>query len=172
MWERVKKVAIVLTVLLSACSSSTSPSAEPGSSATSSPSPGADERLFGEIVAIDANVPSITLDLGQLFGGGGPDEANAAARADGVIGPNEDLPNPFYVRDLHERRTIGLDPAATVVVLGYDAEGNTLPTPVSLSEFVALWRSGPPSGAWMPAVYYWCSLRDSRVVGIEAEYTP
>ncbi|HEX5825135.1 MAG TPA: hypothetical protein VFY18_11810 [Candidatus Limnocylindrales bacterium] len=131
-----------------------------------------DERLFGELVAVDGNAPSITLDLGQLFGAGGLDEANAAARADGVIGPNEDLPNPFYVRDLHERRTIGLDPAATIVVLGHDADGNSLPTPVTLSEFAVLWRTGPSSGAWTPAAYYWCSLRDGRVVGMEAEHAP
>lgn len=107
-----------------------------------------------------------------MFGAGGPDEANAAARADGVIGPDEDLPNPFYVRDLHESRTLPLDQAAKVVTFGWDADGNTMPTPIGLDEFVAGWRSGPASGEWQPSLYYWCSVSDGRVVGIEAEYTP
>jgi hypothetical protein len=168
----VDKVGIVLAVVVAACSPAPTPSAEPGSPGASRPSPVAGERLFGEIVAVDGSAPSITLDLGQLFGAGGPDEADSAARADGVIGLTEDLPNPFYVRDLHERRTIWLDPAATVVVLGHDAEGNSRPTPVTLAEFAVLWRTGPASGDWMPAAYYWCSLNDGRVAGIEAEHGP
>lgn len=167
------KVAIAFAaLLLTGCSSSASPSTEPGSTGTSHPSPALDERLFGELVAVDGNAPSITLDLGQLFGAGGPDEANAAARADGVIGPNEDLPNPFYVRDLHERRIIRLDPAATVTALGYDAEGNSVPKQVALAEFAALWRTGPASGAWTPAAYYWCSLSGGKVVVMEPEHGP
>lgn len=166
------KVAIVLALLLAGCSPSASPAAETGSTGTSRPSPVVDERLFGELVAVDGNAPSITLDLGQVFGAGGPDEANAAARADGVIGPNEEFPNPFYVRDLHERRTIELDPAATVVVLGHAADGNWLPTQVTLAEFAALWRTGPASGAWTPAAYYWCSLSDGKVVAMEPEHGP
>jgi hypothetical protein len=167
-----KRHSILLALLIAGCSASPSPSPTSARPPTSQPSPSADERLFGEIVEIDPVAPSITLALGQLFGAGGPDEANAAARADGVIGPGEDLPNPFYVRDLHERRTLPLDSAAPVVVLGWDAEGNTLPTPVGLTEFLSAWRSGPASGDWTPALYYWCSVAGGRVVGIEAEYTP
>jgi hypothetical protein len=165
------KIAIGLVLLLAGCSQSAAPPPEP-SSGTSRPSPVVQERLFGELVAVEGSAPSITLQLGTLFGAGGPDEANAAARADGVIGPDEELPGPFYVRDLHERRTIGLDPAATVVVLGHDADGNSLPTPVTLAEFAALWRTGPASGAWTPAAYYWCSLSGGTVVGISPEHGP
>lgn len=166
------KLAIGLVLLVAACSPSAAPSSGPDTPPASKTPPVADGRLFGEIVAIDLAAPSITLALGQLFGRGGPDEANAAARQDGVIGPGEDLPNPFYVRDLHDRRTLPLGSDASVIVLGHDAEGNSLPTPVPLAQFVALWRSGPASGEWMPASYYWCSLVEGRVVGIEAEHTP
>jgi hypothetical protein len=167
-----KRHLILLALLVAGCSAGPTPSPTSARLPTSQPAPSIDERLFGEIVDIDPAVPTITLALGQMFGAGGPDEANAAARADGVIGPGEDLPNPFYVRDLHERRTLPLDSAAKVLVLGWDADGNTLPTPIGLAEFVTGWRSGPASEKWQPAGYYWCLVADGGVVGIEAEYTP
>jgi hypothetical protein len=166
------KLAVVLALVLAGCSSSASPSTAPNSTGSSRPSPVVDDRRFGELVAVDGNAESITLDLGQLFGPGGPEEANAAAREDGVIGPDEELPNPFYVRDLHERRTMALDRAATIVVLGHDADGNSVPTPITASEFASLWRTGPSSGAWTPADYYWCSLSGGKVVAMEAVHGP
>jgi hypothetical protein len=138
---------------------------EPGSSA-------AEERVFGEIVAVDADAPSITLAVGQSFGAGGPDEANDAARADGVIGPGEDLPNPFYVRDLHQRRTLPVAGNALVEVLGHDGEGDVVPREVGLGEFLRLWRTGSPSGDWGAASYYWCAVSDRGVVSIVAQYVP
>jgi len=167
-------VALVLTLvvasLVTACSPSPTPAATPSSSPADDPWVAADERVFGTIVGFDLDAPSVTLDLGRWFGD--PDEANVAARADGVIGPDEDLPAPFYVRDLHERRVIRIDPSAAIIVLGHDEEGNVRPTRVTMAEFMANWQLGPPSGAWIPAAYHWCWLRDGRVVGIEAEFTP
>jgi hypothetical protein len=133
-----------------------------------SPAPD-DDRLFGAIVGIDPSALSVDLDLAQFFG---LEDGIAAAREDGVIGPNEDLPNPFYVRNLHERRTLGISADAQVIVLGYDAEGSTLMTPVSLEEFVLFWRTGPASGAWTDALYYWFSPSAGVVDRIEAQYIP
>jgi hypothetical protein len=128
--------------------------------------------VFGEIVEVDPAGRTLTLALGQLFGAGGPDEATEAAREDGVIGPDEWMPNPWYIRDLHERRVLQLDPGAIVIVLGRDEEGNSLPMPIGLEAFVKDWESGPPSGDWESTPWYWCSLTDGRVVSMEAEHGP
>jgi len=157
---------LLLTVLLVACAPSVTGSLAP----TVGPSPSPDDdRLFGAIVGIDPSALTVDVDLAQFFG---LEDGIAAAREDGVIGPNEDLPNPFYVRNLRERRTLGIAPDATVIVLGYDADGNTLMTPISREEFVLFWRTGPASGAWTAAAYYWLSPADDVIDRIEAQYIP
>jgi hypothetical protein len=155
-----------MAVLLVACAPSATGSVAP----TVGPSPSPDDdRLFGAIVGIDPRALTVEVDLAQFFG---LEDGIAAAREDGVIGPNDDLPNPFYVRNLHERRTLGITADATVIVLGYDAEGNTLMTPISLEEFVLFWKTGPASGTWTAALYYWFSPADDVIDRIEAQYIP
>jgi len=161
-----RSYGLIVVVLLAACAPSIT--IEPASTVSPSPPPATD-RLFGAIAGIDPGAPSVDVDLAQFFG---LEDGIEAAREDGAIGPNEDLPNPFYVRNLHERRTLALAANATVVVLGYDAEGNTQMTPVSLEEFVLFWRTGPASGAWIDALYYWFSPPDGDVDRIEAQYIP
>ena len=149
-----------------------------GCAATPAPSPASsdlpsaviDELIISRLVAMDVDGPAVTLELVQWFSG--PDAANEAARADGVIGPNDDLPEPFYVRDLGQRRVIRVAEDATVIVLGYDAEGNIEPDQVPLAEFAAHWQRGPASGAWTAAAYDWCSIGNGRIVRIEAQYVP
>ncbi len=131
---------------------------------------GREERLFGKVAAIDWAGRAVTLDLQQWFDD--IDAANAAARQDGVIPAGQTLPEPFYVRDLRERLTVPLGPSVAVVVLGYDAEGNIEPRPVSLVEFAFGWQTGPPSNEWTPAVYYWCSTSNGVVTRMEAQYVP
>jgi hypothetical protein len=128
-----------------------------------------DKRLLGAIVGIEPGPLTVDVDLAQMFG---LEDGIKAAREDGVIGPNDDLPNPFYVRNLKERRTLRIAPDATVIVLGYDAEGNTQMTPISLEDFALSWRTGPASGARTAALYYWFSPDDGLVDRIEAQYIP
>lgn len=157
---------LLLTTLLASCA----PSATGSVAATADPSPShVDDRLFGSIARVEPGPLTVDVDLAQMFG---LEDGIKAAREDGVIGPNEDLPNPFYVRDLHERRTLRIAPDATVIVLGYDAEGNTQMTPISLEDFALSWRTGPASGAWNAALYYWFSPADGAVDRIEAQFTP
>jgi hypothetical protein len=162
----------VLVALVSACGGEApSMSPVPTSLPTNTPVVSqSSERLFGQILAIDLAGPSVTIDLRQWFG---LPEAVAAAREDGFIGPNDDLPEPFYIRDLHERRTLALAKDALVTVLGLGEDrAYTTPMRVTLAEFVAAWRSGPASGAWTPAFCYWFSPSGDAVRSIEAQYVP
>ncbi len=161
-----RSMFVLVALLIGGCAATAVPSQSPAPTDLV----GTDESVIGKVVAIDLAARAITLDVVQWFDG--PDAANEAARSDGVIGPAEDLPEPFYVRDLGQRRTLPLASDAKVIVLGHNAEGNTLPTEVGLAEFVALWRHGPESGVWTPAVYYWCTVRDGTIRRIEAQYVP
>jgi hypothetical protein len=66
--------------------------------------------------------------------------ALAAAREDGIIGADEDLPNDFYIRNLDEadewQLAVGRD--AEFVLIGFDATGALADVSVSVSEFEAL----------------------------------
>ena len=162
--------ALILAVVLAACDASVTTSATPSIAPPVEPTASTNgDSLFGAIVDFDRATRSVKVDLAQFLGG---DEAIAAAREDGVIGPTQDLPNPFYVRDLKEQRTLAVAADAAVVVLGYDAEGGTQMTPISLEEFASFWRHGPASGAWTDALYYWFSPSDGSVDRIEAQYIP
>lgn len=64
---------------------------------------------------------ALMVDPAQFLTG---DEANAAAREDGVIGANEETPGGFYIRN-SEPHEVAVPPAAGVlfVLLGFDADG-------------------------------------------------
>ncbi len=165
------RVALALLVaLVSGCGGNTvaiTPGAASSPTTLVAPS---NERLFGRIVAIDSAEPSVTVDLRQWFG---LPEAVAAAREDGFIATNGDLPEPFYIRDLDERRTLPIADDVRVTVLGLGEDrAYTTPMRVPFAEFIALWRSGPTSGAWTPAFCYWFTLTGDGIDSIEAQYVP
>lgn len=150
-------------------SASVTPRATTRGSATSVEPSTPGSRLFGKISSIDPTASTITIDLAQIFD---LPDAIEAARADGVIGPSGDLPDPFYVRDLHRHQGNLLGKTVTVTVLGHDADGNGAPLIILLAEFVRSWRTGPASGAWQPAAYYWFDTQGDTIVGIEAQVIP
>lgn len=159
-----RSVGVALLLTLVAACASRGPTGTASVSPTESP-----DRLFGRLVRIERTEPAVVVALADFLGG---EEANAAARADGVIGPTEQLPNPFYIQDRHDERTLPLDLSATIAVHGWDAEGNIVPKPISLEAFVAGLPDGPASGEWMTTGWYWFDVRDGRVTAIEAQYLP
>jgi hypothetical protein len=156
---------------MSACgpTPSAAPSAWPGPSQSGPAASAAPGRLFGRIASVDRAGPTLTVDLAAFLGG---EEAIAAARADGVIGPTEDLPNDFYIDDLERRETYALDLAARVTVLGWDAEGGIVSREIGLEAFVNGLPDGPADGSWGTAGVYWFDVAGEVVVGIEAQYIP
>jgi hypothetical protein len=166
----------VPTPSVSAPATAAVPSAEP----SGSPSPG-EPKVLGRISGVNSQVREVTVDLCQWFD---LPDAVIAARQDGAIGPTDDLPGPFYVRDLHERRTYTVDPKATLEMLGWDdAEGHSKLIRVSQAEYFMHWRDGYripsdptatyPPGVWVSAVYYWLDTApDGTVTRIEAQFVP
>ena len=73
-----------------------------------------------------------------------------AARADGVIGPTEELPNDFYIRN-PEKEEVRLEahPAAQFTLIGLTSTGELADEIVSLGELARLW-----SGADDTSQYY------------------
>lgn len=91
--------------------------------------------LFGFV----RNVTDGTLvfDPAELLIG---DEAVTAARSAGIIGPDEDLPNDFFILnpDQTDERELTVADDAEFVMVGFDASGGLTDSPVSAAEFEAV----------------------------------
>ena len=80
---------------------------------------------------------TLVFDPAEMLTG---DEALDAAREDGIIGADEELPNDFYIRNLDDKDewqvAVGSD--AEFILIGFDAAGALTDTPVPAAEFEAL----------------------------------
>jgi hypothetical protein len=124
----------------------------------------ADGGHVARIVSIDAPVSAIEIDLAEMLTG---EEAVAAARADGEIGPDEDLPNDFYVRDLDDTvHHVGIDDDAVVALI--DCNGGCQPVEVALSDFL-VGKATPFNGEF---ALYEITVTGGRVSAITEIYLP
>ena len=139
--------------------------------------PSADEVLFGELVAFvgEDGTVRVTVALMEMLTG---DEAVAAAREDGVIGEDEDLPNDFYIRDLEEETTLPVAPDASVVLQACYENGPCVTTEtVDLDTWSVLLGGEEDPGLdwqWYGAgllPYRW-HVADGTVVLVEEQYLP
>ena len=132
------------------------------------------ETPIAYIEAIDQEAGTVTADYVEWLTG---DEAVAAARADGFIGGDEDLPNGFYVRNRNSRlRTLPLaDGAMTTLQVCYPDGG-----PCVVEETIAIdaWtvlvadpESADRSGGWLwygaHTSPYRLTILDGEVVHID-----
>jgi hypothetical protein len=98
------------------------------------------------------------------------EEANAAARVAGEVGPDEDVPNGYFVRDPGQGY-FALHLAEDVEILGSIVlTGNVEATPVPLSDLRAFVESDERAGS----TTFWVTFRkiDGRVTRIEEQYRP
>jgi hypothetical protein len=147
-------LVVGLLAVVAACGS---PSPTP--SASSSPAVSATPvREFGVLGDVDAAGRTVSYLEAELFV---DDEAEVEAAKDG-----RNVPNRFYVREGTTTRTLPVAPDAAVSVLGYDAEGNFSPVPLSVDEFLA----HDPVIDVTP--FYWLDVADGRIVGITAVESP
>ena len=101
---------------------------------TASPGPLADGEHFG--FARDGGGGTLAFDPAEFLSG---EVAVVAARAAGVIGPEEDLPNDFFISN-EETATVRMtvDDFAPFTLIGFDSAGALDETLVSLDELVDL----------------------------------
>lgn len=108
------------------------------------PSPTVAGMPAGETFAylVEVGSDSVTIDPARMLTG---EQARAAAAEDGVIGPNEDLPNDFYIVNPDPGSTsVDVDPDATVTVLAFDSAGAMVESPIGLSDLAAAFRGEDP----------------------------
>jgi hypothetical protein len=99
------------------------------------PSPTVAGMPAGETFAylVEVGSDSVTIDPARMLTG---EQARAAAAEDGVIGPNEDLPNDFYI--------VNPDPGPTSVDVDPEATVTVLEIPIGLSDLAAAFRGEDP----------------------------
>jgi hypothetical protein len=104
-----------------------------------------DGEYFGFVRQVAAD--ALVFDPAELLSG---EAAVAAARADGAIGPTEELPNDFYIRN-PEKEEVRLEvhPSARFTLIGLTSTGELADEVVSLGELAKLW-----SGADDTSQYY------------------
>lgn len=101
----------------------------------------------GEVFAFINEVggAEITVDPALMLTG---EQARAAAEADGVIAPGEDLPNDFYIQNADPGPlTVGVTDDAELVVLTFDASGSIVETPIALADLAEAFTGDYPGVA-------------------------
>lgn len=124
-------------LLLAACGDDTATT--PAITAPGATSTGlvlSDGEHFGFLV--DVTVDHLLFDPAEFLTG---DEALAAARADGYIGPDETLDNDFYIKNPEdEAASLVVDPAVTFSLLIVDATGSPTEKTIPYAALVSLWE--------------------------------
>lgn len=109
------------------------------------------------------------------------EEALDAAREDGVISADEELPNDFYIRNLEvESLIFPVAEGATFTLIGFDATGGLADVEVDRATFEALLSGGDATGYDTPQYYGFVptefpmtvEIEDGEVVGGRQQYLP
>lgn len=99
-----------------------------------------------------------------------------AARADGVVGLDEDLPNDVYIRNPDEAaEVVEIASDASFTLIGFDATGGLVERAVARQTFIALMAGGDSSGyhGFTPdSLPMSLALRDGVVVSGRQQYLP
>jgi hypothetical protein len=123
-----------------------------------------DGSFFARISGMDAPVRVMTVDPVEVLTG---DEAVAAAREDGEIGPDDDLPNDVYIRNL-DGTTHSVAVSADAVVSVYDCATGCELVGVELADFLT-GRARPFNGDY---AIFDITISDGVVVEISEIYLP
>jgi hypothetical protein len=116
----------------------------------------------------------VSADYVQWFTG---EAANLAAREDGVIGEDEDVPDDYYIRnDNPQIRRLTMAPAAPVVLQACFDPGPCLTTVgVTIDQWTGMLGGEEPEGwTWYGGgtLPYWLTLRDGEIVQVIEQYLP
>jgi hypothetical protein len=134
------KLGGVVALVIAACGGvgappATTPVATTSTSTTVATTVETEIEQFAFVRAIDGS--EIRYDPATMLTG---EEAVEAARADGVLGEGEDLPNDFYISNPDTEETVAtLDPDGAYYLIGFSSYGGELVNrQLSLDELVAV----------------------------------
>ena len=116
----------------------------------------------------EGGVRRLAIDYAELLIG---EEAGQAAIEAGVIDPDEDLPNDYFVRNVNPRlREFTVSGSVTITSHTW---GGARDQPVTWGEFQSFWSDSPPQRAGHMRIVPWWIIRDGTVViAIEEQYLP
>jgi hypothetical protein len=137
------------------------------------------ERQLAYVRNIDPVARTVVADYVEFLSG---EDATSAARADGVISDDEELPGGFYLRNQNPKlRTLALgDPARIVLQACYPDNGPcVVEETVNLDAWIGLLadpESAPDQYDWRWYGYgtapYWLTIQDGAVIHIGEQYLP
>jgi hypothetical protein len=110
----------------------------------------------------------ISIDYAQMLSG---EEARQAAIADGVIGPDDELDNDYYiVNENTKKREFTVSDSATFTT---STLGGVMEQPATWAEFKSFWSATSPEGAEHLKRMPWWIVREGTVVqSVEEQYLP
>jgi hypothetical protein len=129
---------------------------------------------FGFVRQVTAD--TLTFDPAEFLGG---EQALEAARADGSVGPTEDLSDPFYIRNADEGEILlEVDPAAQFTLFVAPEQSELVKKTVSIGELARLFAGGAqdPHAPYYTGFEYGLSIdlniSGGRVTGGTEKYLP
>lgn len=137
------------------------------------------EEQLAFVEELDPETNTLVADYAEMLTG---EEARAAAREDGFIGEEEDLPGDFYIRNQNPRlRTLTMSGAPVVVLIACYPEDGPCITEEAVD--VEIWQElmDSPDGAeemlgwsWygQGSLPYWLTMDEDVVVQINEQYLP
>jgi hypothetical protein len=119
---------------------------------------------------VDATNGTLVFDLEQFFSG---DAANQAALEDGVIGPDESVPNDYYIRNVNPKlRTVPISSDLQIVLIKWSNCCDHTFSP-NLATFAQSFPGpGPTHDFRGPSSPYWLTVENGVIVKIEEQYLP
>lgn len=131
-----------------------------------------DGSHFGFLREVD--VEGLVFDPADLLTG---EAALAAARDAGIIGPDEDLPNDFFIANPEqEQLLLRVDPAAQFTLIDSSGPGGLADKSVSYAELIELWNGSADASAYYGFVAgelpVTIAVSDGVVSAAKQEYLP
>jgi hypothetical protein len=164
-------------VTTSVPSTDTSTTTEPSTTSTTEALSSAETRLpdgtikgmgFIDAVWETGGARHLSIDYAEMLTG---EEARQAAIEAGYIGPDEDLPNDYFIRNVNPQLrefTVSASAAITTATRsgGFDE-------PATWVEFLSFWTAAPPEDATHMYLVPWWIIRDgTEVISIDEQYVP
>lgn len=107
-------------------------------------------------------------DYAQMLTGAA---AVKAAREDGEIGPGEDVPNDYYIRNQNKQlRKMAVVPGAPV--LFHKTNQGRWNGAGSAGDLVDIFKSSGDDARFMKNAPYWITLKGGRIAKVEQQYVP